>query len=112
MKTAEVTRLKALRGSSGRFPSTVPGEPGVPMRVPSTWQLFAETYRQGGIRAINKGVNAVAIRQMTNWRSRMGFARASQSMIREARGMDKGAKLETGDKILASAIGGRQPFPP
>jgi hypothetical protein len=27
-------------------------------------------YRKGGIRGINKGVNAVALRQMTNWGSR------------------------------------------
>ncbi|KAK4697692.1 hypothetical protein P7C70_g8169, partial [Phenoliferia sp. Uapishka_3] len=106
MKTAEITRMKALHGTELRFASTIPGYPGAPIQVPSTWKLFANTYNEGGIRAINKGVNAVAIRQMTNWGSRMGFARASESLIREAKGMRSDAKLGTQDKVLASAIGG------
>ncbi|KAM0753876.1 mitochondrial carrier [Meredithblackwellia eburnea MCA 4105] len=106
MKTAEVTRLKATSGQGVLMPSSVPGMPGIPYRVPSTWEVFMDTYREGGIRAINKGVNAVALRQMTNWGSRMGFARASEGLIREARGMSKDAKLSTGDKVVASAIGG------
>jgi hypothetical protein len=32
--------------------------------------VFADLYRKGGIAGINKGVNAVALRQMTNWGSR------------------------------------------
>jgi hypothetical protein len=55
MKTAEITRHK--QAASGVQP-------------PSTWAVFADIYRRGGIAGINKGVNAVALRQMTNWGSR------------------------------------------
>jgi hypothetical protein len=65
MKTAEVTRAKV-----SRLPSTIPGQPGAVVPIPSTWSVFANMYRQGGISGINKGVNAVALRQMTNWGSR------------------------------------------
>lgn len=34
------------------------------------FKLFMDMYNKGGIRGINKGVNAVALRQMTNWGSR------------------------------------------
>ena len=36
----------------------------------------------------------------------MGFARAAETMIRDLKGLEKGEKLGTGDKVLASAIGG------
>lgn len=72
MKTAEITRDKMKT-----VPSTVVGEAGRPANVPSTWQLFAQTYKQGGLAAVNKGVNAVAIRQATNWGSRIGIARVA-----------------------------------
>ena len=55
MKTAEITRHK--QAASGITP-------------PSTWAVFADIYRREGIRGINKGVNAVAVRQCTNWGSR------------------------------------------
>jgi hypothetical protein len=55
MKTAEITRHK--QAASGINP-------------PSTWAVFADIYRREGIRGINKGVNAVAVRQCTNWGSR------------------------------------------
>lgn len=55
MKTAEITRHKQM-------------EAGV--KPPSTWAMFADIFRREGIRGINKGVNAVAIRQCTNWGSR------------------------------------------
>lgn len=32
-------------------------------------------YKKDGIRGINKGVNAVALRQMTNWGSRCALFR-------------------------------------
>lgn len=38
--------------------------------LPNSWTLFADMYKKGGIAGINKGVNAVALRQMTNWGSR------------------------------------------
>jgi len=55
MKTAEITRHK--QAASG-------------VKPPSTWAVFADIYRREGIRGINKGVNAVAVRQCTNWGSR------------------------------------------
>lgn len=55
MKTAEITRHK--QAAAGIQP-------------PSTWAVFADIWRREGIRGINKGVNAVAVRQCTNWGSR------------------------------------------
>jgi len=55
MKTAEITRHK--QAATG-------------IKPPSTWAVFADIYRREGIRGINKGVNAVAVRQCTNWGSR------------------------------------------
>lgn len=55
MKTAEITRHK--QAASGA-------------KLPSTWAVFMDIYRREGIKGINKGVNAVAVRQMTNWGSR------------------------------------------
>lgn len=63
-------------------------------------------YRKGGIAGINKGVNAVAIRQMTNWGSRMGFARLAEQSIRKSKGLKDGEKLGALDRIAASTIGG------
>ena len=36
---------------------------------------FMDIYRKEGIKGINKGVNAVAVRQVTNWGSRFGLSR-------------------------------------
>ena len=58
MKTAEITRHK--QAASG-------------VKPPSTWAVFMDIYRREGIRGINKGVNAVAVRQCTNWGSRYVF---------------------------------------
>ncbi|KAM0748728.1 mitochondrial carrier [Meredithblackwellia eburnea MCA 4105] len=91
MKTAEITRSKM--SAAGEKP-------------PSTWKLFADMYKAGGIAGINKGVNAVAVRQMTNWGSRMGFARLAEQGIRNARGVPEGEKLGPLDRIAASTIGG------
>ena len=55
MKTAEITRHK--QAAAG-------------IKPPSTWAVFADIWRREGIRGINKGVNAVAVRQCTNWGSR------------------------------------------
>lgn len=63
-------------------------------------------YKKGGIRGINKGVNAVALRQMTNWGSRMGFARLAEQSLRKSRGIPEGEKLGALDRITASTIGG------
>lgn len=92
MKTVEITRSKA---------SATGG------KVPGTWEVFREIYRKEGIRGINKGVNAVAIRQMTNWGSRFGLARLAEEGIRKVTGKtDKDQKLNIWEKIAASTVGG------
>jgi len=101
MKTAEITRDKLKT-----VPSNVVGQAGRPATVPSTWQVFSQTYQKGGLAAINKGVNAVAIRQATNWGSRIGIARLAEAALRDARNVPATAKLDARDKILASAVGG------
>jgi len=91
MKTAEITRHK---------------QAAVGIKPPSTWALFAEIFRKDGIRGINKGVNAVAIRQCTNWGSRIGFARLAETGIRKLRGKTEEQALSPLDKIAASSVGG------
>ena len=91
MKTAEITRQKV--SAAGQKP-------------PGTWKVFADIYRKEGIRGINKGVNAVAIRQMTNWGSRISLSRLAEQMLRKATGKGPNDKLNALDKIACSAIGG------
>ena len=91
MKTVEITKHKVA--STGQ-------------KVPGTWATFMGIYRQEGIRGINKGVNAVAIRQMTNWGSRFGLSRLAEQAIRDFTGKKEGEKLGAVEKITASAIGG------
>lgn len=55
MKTAEITRAKTAAAG---------------VKPPSTWAVFMDIYRREGIAGVNKGVNAVAVRQCTNWGSR------------------------------------------
>jgi hypothetical protein len=95
MKTVEVTRSKAA--------------PGVAQQ--STLQVAAAIYKKEGIRGINKGVNAVALRQCTNWGSRFGLSVWAENLIRDftfgKEDKDRYTKpLSAGNKILASAIGG------
>lgn len=92
MKTAEITRHKAVESGAEK--------------PPSTWKVFGDIYKREGIKGINKGVNAVALRQMTNWGSRMGFARLAEQGIRRLRGVGEKDKLGALDKIAASTIGG------
>ncbi|KAI0051660.1 mitochondrial carrier [Auriscalpium vulgare] len=91
MKTAEITRHK--QAATG-------------IKPPSTWALFAEIFRKEGLAGVNKGVNAVAVRQCTNWGSRIGLARLAESSIRKVRGKAEGQSLGALDKIAASSIGG------
>jgi hypothetical protein len=91
MKTAEITRHK--QAAAG-------------IKPPSTWALFAEIFRKEGLAGVNKGVNAVAIRQCTNWGSRIGFARLAETGIRNVRGKTASDPLGVMDKIAASTIGG------
>jgi len=91
MKTAEITRHK--QAATG-------------VKPPSTWAVFADIYRREGIRGINKGVNAVAVRQCTNWGSRMGFARLAESWIRKAQGKTESDRLSALEKVASSTVGG------
>jgi hypothetical protein len=89
MKTVEITRHKQVE--TGAKPE-------------STFKVFMDIYRREGIAGINKGVNAVALRQATNWGSRMGFARLAEMTLRKARGLKEGDRLAASDKILASSV--------
>ena len=91
MKTVEITKHKVV--ATGAKP-------------PGTWQTFMDIYRREGIKGINKGVNAVAIRQMTNWGSRFGLSRLAEQGIRDVTNKKNGEKLAAWEKILASALGG------
>lgn len=91
MKTVEITQHKlAAQG----------------IKPPSTFKTFADIYRKEGIRGINKGVNAVAIRQVTNWGSRFGLSRLAENGIRSVTGKDESQKLSAMEKIVASGVGG------
>ncbi|PYI09506.1 mitochondrial DNA replication protein [Aspergillus sclerotiicarbonarius CBS 121057] len=100
MKTVEVTRSKI--GAQGA-------------KVPGTMETFFQILREKGIRGVNKGVNAVALRQVTGWSSRIGISRFAEESIRSMNGKGKDEKLQFGEKILASTVGGalscwNQPF--
>lgn len=92
MKTVEITRSKQ---------AAVDGAP-----QQSSFQVFREIFRKEGIRGINKGVNAVAIRQMTNWGSRFGLSRLAEEGIRSVTNKGKDDKLNAVEKIAASTLGG------
>ncbi|KAF2161215.1 hypothetical protein M409DRAFT_59220 [Zasmidium cellare ATCC 36951] len=92
MKTVEMTKHKAAE--AGKKP-------------PGTIESFMAIYRAEGIRGINKGVNAVAVRQVTNWGSRFGLSRIAENGIRSVTGKtDPKEKLTAPERILASALGG------
>lgn len=91
MKTVEITKHKLA--ASGVKPQ-------------STFATFMDIWRKEGIRGINKGVNAVAIRQMTNWGSRFGFSRLAEQGIRNVSGKSDTEKLGAMEKVAASALGG------
>ncbi|KAM5459427.1 Mitochondrial DNA replication protein yhm2 [Microsporum canis] len=91
MKTVEITKSKMAAAG---------------VKPPSTFATFMDIYRREGIRGINKGVNAVAIRQTTNWGSRFGLSRLAEIGIRKATGKEEGQKLNSLEKIAASTIGG------
>lgn len=100
MKTIEVTRSKAFKA-------------GAPDR--GTMAIFVDILKTKGIAGIYRGVNAVALRQITGWSSRIGISRYAENQIRAFRGKGQSEKLSFGDKISASAIGGglscwNQPF--
>lgn len=87
MKTVEVTRHK----------------PQVGAKVLSTWAVAAEVLKKEGLRGLNRGVSAVALRQMTNWGSRFGISRITERIMK---GGDAKRHLDTWEKLVASVIGG------
>jgi hypothetical protein len=91
MKTVEITKHKVA--STGAKP-------------PGTIATFMDIWRREGIRGINRGVNAVAVRQVTNWGSRFGLSRVAEQGIRRVTGKEGGEKLGVMEKVLASALGG------
>ena len=91
MKTVEITKHKIA--SKG-------------VKPPGTFETFMDIWRKEGIRGINKGVNAVAIRQTTNWGSRFGLSRLTEQGIRKVTGKEEGQKLGSFEKILSSGLGG------
>lgn len=91
MKTVEITKHKAVAAG---------GKP------PGTMETFMQIWRTEGIRGINRGVNAVAVRQVTNWGSRFGLSRVAETGIRRVTNKEHGEKLSVAEKITASALGG------
>ncbi|EEH02903.1 mitochondrial DNA replication protein [Histoplasma capsulatum G186AR] len=91
MKTVEITKHKLA--ASG-------------VKPPGTFATFMDIYRKEGIRGINKGVNAVAIRQTTNWGSRFGLSRLAETAIRRVTGKEESDKLSGVEKVIASGLGG------
>jgi len=75
------------------------------IKAPSAWATFKDVYKTQGLAGVNRGVNAVAVRQCTNWGSRMGFARLAEDWIRSLRRKAEGAALSPADKVLSSSIG-------
>ncbi|KAI9202475.1 mitochondrial carrier domain-containing protein [Polychytrium aggregatum] len=64
-----------------------------------------EIFAREGFAGINKGVNAVALRQCTNWGSRFGISRIVEDVFMRARD-DRSKPLSSAEKVLASAVGG------
>jgi len=85
MKTVEVTRHKSADSNV------------------STFKVAYDVWKREGIRGLNKGVTAVALRQMTNWGSRFGISRLTEELFR---GSDKSRKLSASERITASVVGG------
>lgn len=83
MKTVEVTRHKAV---------------GVKQ---STFSVAYEVFKKEGILGLNKGVSAVALRQMTNWGSRFGISRITESIMK---GSDHDRKLTIPEKLSGKTV--------
>ncbi|KAL4914960.1 mitochondrial carrier domain-containing protein [Aspergillus aurantiobrunneus] len=91
MKSVEVTRSKVT---------------GQAIKPPGPLEVFLQILREKSIRGVNKGVNAVALRQVTGWSSRIGISRFAEDSIRSVTGKRRDDKLSFGEKILASTVGG------
>lgn len=100
MKMIEVTRTKSAQFG---------------VKIQGTMQTFFDIIRMKSIRGVNRGVNAVAQRQITGWFSRIGISRFAEGVIRKLKGKEERAKLGFVEKITTSTFGGalscwNQPF--
>ncbi|KAL6935644.1 related to Mitochondrial DNA replication protein YHM2 [Hanseniaspora guilliermondii] len=86
MKTVEMTRAKSSAEEMAK----------------SSFQVFKEIYKREGIIGINKGINAVALRQMSNWGLRFGFSRYSEDLIKKFKGKGINDPLTASERIIAS----------
>lgn len=91
MKTVEVTRHKQTNVGGAATKGTI--------------EIAAEILRREGISGINRGVNAVAVRQCTNWGSRFGIARIVESRLKKNQA-DPDKPLTPLTKIFASTVSG------
>ena len=98
MKTVEVTRSKSMVVSVDGAAATAS-----PHIQKTTLQVAADIIRREGIAGMYRGVNALAMRQFTNWGSRFGISRAAEDMLR---GGDARKKLSTVERLSAAAVGG------
>ena len=89
MKTVEITRVKEI-GRDGVRPKT-------------TWEVAREVYAKDGWAGMNRGVSAVAARQLTNWGGRLGIPRFTESVIR---GNDPRRTLTRPERLFSSVLGG------
>lgn len=87
MKTVEMTRSKGTAEEMSK----------------SAFTVFKEIYKKEGIVGINRGINAIALRQMSNWGLRFGFSRYSEDLIRKVKGKGSGDSLTASERILASS---------
>lgn len=78
MKTVEVTRHKQIDVKQ------------------STFSVAYDVFKREGIVGLNRGVSAVALRQMTNWGSRFGISRITESIMK---GSNHDRKLTIPEKL-------------
>lgn len=100
MKTVEVTRAKA--GGIGAPSLSTSGAAAV-KGVPSTVDVAKGILRKEGIVGMYRGVNALALRQFTNWGSRFGISRGTEQLLK---GDDASRKLTPYERLGAAAVGG------
>jgi hypothetical protein len=62
----------------------------------STFSVAYDVFKREGIVGLNKGVSAVALRQMTNWGSRFGISRITENIMK---GSDENRKLSIPEKL-------------
>lgn len=102
-----VAQAYTVMGFCTRMKTVEITKPSVEGAIPtSTWTEFRKIWRLEGIRGLNRGANAVALRQMSNWGSRFGFARLSEGLVRRTVGKREDQNLNSAEKIFCAAVGG------